>query len=84
MATQQFLTVKFSKQPNCCDVKYNRERRCLLFQMQTLDLRDDREDERTDRERRETEDRQLVSCQHSEEEIQGPLRGKTSEDENSL
>jgi hypothetical protein len=41
-ATQQFLTVKeFLKQPNCCNGKYNRERRCLLFQTQTLDLRGD-------------------------------------------
>jgi hypothetical protein len=29
-------------QPNCCNGKYNLEKRCLLFQTQTLDLRGDR------------------------------------------
>jgi hypothetical protein len=45
-ATQQFLTVKFPKQPNCCDGRYNREKIYLLFQTQTLDLSGRQEEQR--------------------------------------
>jgi hypothetical protein len=30
------LTVKFPKQPNCCDARYNRERRCSISSPEDL------------------------------------------------
>jgi hypothetical protein len=61
-------TVKFPKQPNCCDGRYNRERRCSLSSLEDLDSQES------------VNNSQSINCQHSEEEeIQGPLRVKISE-----
>jgi hypothetical protein len=77
------LTVKFPKQPTCCDGRYNRERRCSIPSPEDLlkGVHLESQESVTDHQSFS----QSVRCQHSEEEeMQGPLRGETSEGQNSL
>jgi hypothetical protein len=76
------LTVKSPKQPNCCGGRYNRERMCSISGPGDLlkGVHLDSQESVTNSQSVS----QLATSIRNREEIQGPLRGKTPEGQNSL